>query len=334
LTIKSTTVDGNSGGGGTAGSGTTNGIAGIGNGGVVAAGGTSTSANTIIADNAGNNGGAQDVSGTFTSSGYNLIRIGDFSTGFTATGDQVGTTAAPINTLLGPLQNNGGGTSTMLPQTGSPALDRGFAFSLTNDQRGRSRPFDDPAVPNAPGGDGSDIGAVEIGSGPAPTTVVSRKIHDGVSAIFDIPLSAGGMGDECRSGGAGGNYTLIFTFTSPITFSSASVCSGIGTVSSASVSGNQITVNLSGATSAEIVTICLGNVNDGTVSGNVSFPLRVLVGDTNGNGAVNASDVSQTKSKSGQPVDATNFREDVTVNNSINASDVSLVKSKSGTALP
>jgi hypothetical protein len=33
-------------------------------------------------------------------------------------------------------------------------------------------------------------------------------------------------------------------------------------------------------------------------------------------------------------IDASNFREDVTVNGSINASDVSSVKLKSGTALP
>ena len=67
---------------------------------------------------------------------------------------------------------------------------------------------------------------------------------------------------------------------------------------------------------------------------NVTIPMGILLGDTSGNATVNASDVSQTKSKSGQPIDATNFRTDVTVNGSINASDVSLVKSKSGTALP
>ena len=49
---------------------------------------------------------------------------------------------------------------------------------------------------------------------------------------------------------------------------------------------------------------------------------------------VNATDVSQTKLKSGQAVDTSNFREDVTVNGTINSSDVSTVKLKSGTALP
>ena len=66
----------------------------------------------------------------------------------------------------------------------------------------------------------------------------------------------------------------------------------------------------------------------------ITIPMSILVGDTTGNGIVNASDVSQTKSKSGQTVDSSNFRTDVTCNGSINASDVSLVKSKSGTGIP
>ena len=59
-----------------------------------------------------------------------------------------------------------------------------------------------------------------------------------------------------------------------------------------------------------------------------------LIGDTTGSGEVNASDISQTKSQSGNAISASNFREDVTTNGAINSSDVSLVKSKSGGALP
>ena len=56
--------------------------------------------------------------------------------------------------------------------------------------------------------------------------------------------------------------------------------------------------------------------------------MSVLVGDVNTNGTVNASDVAQTKSRVGQPVDQTNFQSDVNVNGAINASDVSFVKSR------
>ena len=63
--------------------------------------------------------------------------------------------------------------------------------------------------------------------------------------------------------------------------------------------------------------------------------MRVLAGDTNGNGSVSASDVAQVKAQSGQTVTAANFRLDVNASGgSISASDVSLVKSKSGNTVP
>jgi hypothetical protein len=68
--------------------------------------------------------------------------------------------------------------------------------------------------------------------------------------------------------------------------------------------------------------------------GDVPVSMGVLIGDTNGNGAVNASDVSQSKARIGQTLDATNFRSDVNANGAINATDVSIVKSDAGTGLP
>jgi hypothetical protein len=62
--------------------------------------------------------------------------------------------------------------------------------------------------------------------------------------------------------------------------------------------------------------------------------MNILIGDTNGNGAVNATDVSQTKSRSGQSVGAGNFRSDVNANGTINAVDIAIVKSNVGTAVP
>ena len=52
---------------------------------------------------------------------------------------------------------------------GSPAIDRGKgntipSLSLSSDQRGAPRPFDFASLTNAPGGDGSDIGAFELAS--------------------------------------------------------------------------------------------------------------------------------------------------------------------------
>ena len=68
--------------------------------------------------------------------------------------------------------------------------------------------------------------------------------------------------------------------------------------------------------------------------GNVPVSMGVLIGDVNGNGAVNATDVALTKSQVGMAVSGSNFREDVNANGLINSVDVALVKSKVGTALP
>jgi hypothetical protein len=99
---------------------------------------------------------------------------------------------------------------------------------------------------------------------------------------------------------------------------------------------NQFEVNLTGVTNAQYLVVSLVNAKDSTGAiGNIVGPqMGVLVGDTTANGVVNSSDIAQTQSQSGQPVTASNFREDVTVNGSINSSDIALVQSESGTGLP
>jgi hypothetical protein len=169
---------------------------------------------------------------------------------------------------------------------------------------------------------------------PAPTQVVSRKLHGGTPFDINLPLTGNG-GVECRSGGGTNDYQVIFSFPIAVTFDSASVTAGTGAVSGSSGSGTATaTVNLTGVTTAQRITVTLLGVTNGMATGDVVVQMDVLVGDTSGNGSVNASDVSQTKLQSGQPLTSANFRTDVNVNGTLNASDVSLVKSKTGTALP
>jgi hypothetical protein len=59
----------------------------------------------------------------------------------------------------------------------------------------------------------------------------------------------------------------------------------------------------------------------------------MLIGDTNGNGVVNATDVAQTKGQVGQPVTSSNFRTDVNASGIINATDVAIVKAHSGQSI-
>ena len=169
---------------------------------------------------------------------------------------------------------------------------------------------------------------------PTPSQVVSRKLHGGTPFDIDLPLT-GNSGIECRTGGATNDYQIVLSFPNAVTFTVASVTSGAGSVSSSNGSGTTtVTVNLTGVTNAQRITVTLSGVSDGTNTGELGIPMGVLLGDTNGNGAANASDVSQTKAQSGNAVTASNFREDVNTNGAVNASDVSAVKAKSGTALP
>lgn len=133
---------------------------------------TPTLKNTIVAGN--DSPTNPDVAGEINSNGYNLIGDGTGGTISPMEGDQIGTSDAPIDPLVGPLQNNGGPTETCALLAGSPALDAGGAVEgLTGDQRNLPRPVDDPLLDPAPGGDNSDIGAFE--SQPAQSANISSR---------------------------------------------------------------------------------------------------------------------------------------------------------------
>ncbi len=200
---------------------------------------------------------------------------------------------------------------------GSPALDRGISIAgVTNDFDGDTRSMTTP-----------DIGADEVTFvGPAAVSAVSRKTH-GSAGDFDVTLP----GVEPRNGGATGDYRIIVTFASPVTVGSAAVSSGTGSVVMASGNGtNTITVDLTGVTNAQYLTLRLGCTDDGVNLGDVNVTMGVLVGDADGNGSVGGTDVSLVKSNVGAPVTGSNFRSDVIVSGGINSTDVAQTKAASG----
>jgi Ca2+-binding RTX toxin-like protein len=117
---------------------------------------------------------------TIASAGNNLVGDGTGCDLAAAVGDQVGSGSAPIDPGLGPLAANGGPTETHLPSLTSPAIDAGDVGALPGDQRGLPRTIDQPGVPNAPGSDGSDVGATELALVPAP------RCKGAVATIFTI----------------------------------------------------------------------------------------------------------------------------------------------------
>ena len=144
------------GAGGTSGSGTAGGVVGY----VVTC--NNPIANTILADNLASSVDSNYFM-AFRDDGYNFIGSDDFALCPWSATTQVGTILLPLHPQLRPLAQNGGGLPTHATTLTSPATDAGFSFGLTTDERNAPRPYDFSSIPNAAGGDGSDIGAFELG---------------------------------------------------------------------------------------------------------------------------------------------------------------------------
>jgi Right handed beta helix region len=187
LTVNSSTITGNS----TAG-----------DGGGIYNEDMATLSNSIIAGN----GDDADVFGALTSQGYNIIGDVSDATITPTTGDQFGTSAAPIDPRLEPLADNGGPTQTHALQPDSPAIDQGNSDENT-DQRGVARPQ----------GTADDIGAFELEQTPAAgsveltvdsdfsgnTATLVYRLQNNSNATLTSVVVKGDIGDFF-----GNNYTL------------------------------------------------------------------------------------------------------------------------------
>jgi hypothetical protein len=288
-------------------------------------------ANLFNDDNATSNG-------TIVSQGHNLSNDNAGGDGMSGPGGYLNAAGDWRNQSpeLASLTDAGGATDTV-PFTSATPIPYNAgddAFAPPRDQRGFTR------------NGVSDIGAFEIRGHLAPVSAASRKVH-GAAGTFDIPLPlTGTAGIECRqnttndpptSPNFGKDHQVVVTFGGPVTVQSASVTSTtLGDSPSATFNsvGNDVVVDLHNIPALpRRLTITLNNASHFD-TGTFNIPLSILLADATGSGGVNASDVSQVKSKSGQTVGATNFRTDITLSGSINASDISLAKAKSGTALP
>ncbi len=151
---------------------------------------------------------------------------------------------------------------------------------------------------------------------------------------MNLPLS-GEPGVECRN--SVGNQALVFTFSSNVVSGSASVTGGTGSVFGNPIfSGNTMTVNLTGVTDVQKITVTLSDVTSSTsqVLPDTSVSANMLIGDINADKTVSAFDVTQTKHQVGMPVTSANFRDDIRPAGTINATDVKQARSRVGNSLP
>jgi hypothetical protein len=159
----------------------------------------------------------------------------------------------------------------------------------------------------------------------------SSRLTHGAAGTFDVnmPLT-GTSGVECRSATT---YNAVFTFDAMVTSGQVTVLSGTATVGAITFSGNSMTAQLTGVTSAEVVTLHTQNINgDGQPHGDVLFGF--LVGDADASRLVGKPDQTLVQGQLNQPVTSANFREDLNADGRIRNVDVQLVKTNRGHSIP
>jgi Right handed beta helix region len=155
---------------------------------------------SIVSGNFNPGGSSPDISGGQVT--LQLSAVSSLS-GFAQSATSGGNLAQGANLALGALGNNGGETRTIALLPGSAAIDKGAnPLNTPFDQRGGGfvRLFDNPAIPNAVGGDGTDIGAYE--SSPIPYARSKRM-------------------DVFTSGGA--TFSVVVTYTDDIGINPSSI---------------------------------------------------------------------------------------------------------------
>jgi uncharacterized repeat protein (TIGR01451 family) len=232
MTIRNSTISGNSSVGRGGGVGTnfgvpsdsltlnnvtiTNNSAAIRGGGLDQSGslGTITLSNTVLAGNssAGSNPDCASDAASLVSLGFNLLGENTGCTLTAASGDVVGTGAAPINPLLQALADNGstvmaganipGFASPMVVRThalftGSPALNTGNTATPLDGASGRCEATDQRGLPR-PGGAACDMGAFEDQTG------------NGIPVTADLSVTKSG---NPASVTVGQNVTFTLTVT-------------------------------------------------------------------------------------------------------------------------
>jgi hypothetical protein len=168
------------------------------------------------------------------------------------------------------------------------------------------------------------------------TAAVSRRTH-GAAGTFDInlPLS-GDPGIECRD--TAGDYTLVFMFNSDLLMlGDITLKSGTAAIDEDLIfSGATVTMNLTDVADVQTVTFTLSGFTNiyGQTLADTDVSMSVLVGDIDATKKVAKSDFDSVKAEQRQPVDGTNFRNDIDANGVIDRNDGIGVKARRGHKLP
>lgn len=180
---------------------------------------------------------------------------------------------------LGPLQDNGGGTNSRSPQSGSPALDALPVCAFPGDQRRQQRPI----------GSGCEIGSVELGADMSVSQTVSNTRP---SPGSDVVITAT-VRNQGADAAAGGRFTANLQ-------NAQSIVSVTASEGSCAVSGTTVNCDLGVVqrTGPRTILIVARAPQAGTLTSAASVTSDLPDPNPADNGSTVAADVSGTTAAS------------------------------------
>lgn len=177
-------------------------------------------------------------------------------------------------------------------------------------------------------------GEIVLADQTAPTllSVVSRKTQ-GAAGTFDLALNL--TGEPTTESRLGGPTTLVFTFSETVMatdglLDASEFVLGNASFVSASLSGNLLTLQLTGAVNGSRVSVALRGLQDSAgnvLSGTSTLTIRSLLGNVvAGNNLIDLTDLQEVKNRQSQALSAVNFLCDVDANGIIDSLDMLLIK--------
>ena len=169
---------------------------------------------------------------------------------------------------------------------------------------------------------------------PALQGAVSRMVH-GSAGTFDLSLSldtANPTTEPRRSP----SQSIVLTFDKPIDAATVVILAGAATAAVPTISGNNVTVGLSGVSDQQYLTIALSNVvaADGGVRDSAAVRIGFLAGDVNQSRVVSVADLGLVNAQLTQPVSAANFLKDVNASGTVTLADKGITNANLTRALP
>ncbi|GMU23165.1 MAG: hypothetical protein AMXMBFR13_32480 [Phycisphaerae bacterium] len=174
---------------------------------------------------------------------------------------------------------------------------------------------------------------------PAIVSAVSRKVH-GERGAFDIDILPG-TSTEPRIGGST-QVVVVFDRLVAAADGSLNVGSEVvvssGIVATAAITGDTLTINMSGATNLSCLRVTLSGIacddpspaRPSGVMAPARLQVRQIYADVNNDGQVASGDITQVKAVSGQAANSANFRRDVNADGQVASGDITVTKSRSG----